>query len=83
MKWRYRALAIPIAFNLVVLLSIFALGYLTVWILIPGAYVAFWLCNLVDSGCKGYDNAPWVVGALVNAVLGWGPIWAMGARRRV
>jgi len=88
-KWGYRALAISFVANSLIAVSVPVFGYLTAWMLIPGAYVGFWLCNSysLGSGCSGwYENAAWVLGWLLNVLLCWGAVWAIGllrARRRV
>jgi hypothetical protein len=71
-RWRYKALAISFAANSLVAASIFVFGYLTAWLLIPGAYASFWMCNLLDPGCKDWhENAAWVFGWFVNTVVFW------------
>ena len=81
-KWRYKSLAISFAANALVAASVPVLGFFSVWLLIPGASVAFWFCNLFDPGCKGgHENAAWAVGWVMNTIFGWGLIWAMGAFR--
>ena len=88
-KWRYKALAISLVANSVIAISVPVFGYFTAWMLIPGAYVAFWLCNVYSfgAGCSGwYENAAWGLGWLLNVLSCWGAVWAMGllrARRRV
>jgi len=88
-KWRYRTLAISFVANSVIAISVPVFGYFTAWMLIPGTYVAFWLCNFYSfgSGCTGrYENAAWVLGWLLNVLLCWGAVWAIGllrAKRRV
>ena len=83
-KWRYKALAISLAANSIVAASVFVLGYFTAWLLIPGAFAAFWICNELDAGClrDRYENAAWALGWLLNTILCWGAIWAIGAAGR-
>jgi hypothetical protein len=81
-KWRSKALAISSAANSLIAVSVPVFGYFTAWMLIPGAYAAFWVCNFYfyGAGCKGwYENADWVCGWFVNTVLCWAAIWALGA----
>jgi hypothetical protein len=79
MKWPYKALAISVVANGAVAASIPVLAFVTAWFLIPGASVAFWLCNLFDSGCKGWhENAAWVVGWFLNVIFCWAAIWVVG-----
>lgn len=65
--WRNSLIAVSVPF-----------GYFTAWMLIPGAYVAFWLCNAYFFGaaCRGwYETAAWVCGWLLNVVFCWGAVW--------
>jgi hypothetical protein len=79
MKWRYKALAISFVANVAVAASVPVLGLFSAWLLIPGAYPAFWLCNSLDPGCKGrYENAAWIVGWLLNVIFCWAAIWIVG-----
>jgi hypothetical protein len=79
MKWQYKALGISLVANGAVAASIPVVGFFTAWLLIPGASMAFWFCNLLDSGCKGwYENAAWVVGWLLNVTFCWATIWILG-----
>jgi len=79
MKWRYKALAISFGANAVVAASVPVLGFFSVWLLIPGAAIAFRVCDLFDQGCKGwYENAAWISGWFLNTILGWIAIWAVG-----
>jgi hypothetical protein len=88
-KWRYKALAVSIVANSAIAISVPVFGYFTAWMLIPGTYVAFWLCNdySFSSGCSGRNEyAAWIVGWLLNVLFCWGAVWAIGllrARRRV
>jgi hypothetical protein len=85
MQWRYKAFAISFVANVLVAASIPVLALFTAWLLIPGAAVAFWLCNGLDPGCKGwYENAAWIVGWFFNALFWWVAIWTLGlyVRRR-
>jgi len=80
MKWQYKALAISFLANAVVAASVPVLGFFSAWLLIPGAYPAFWLCNSFDPGCKGwYENVAWAVGWFLNVIFCWAAIWAVGA----
>jgi hypothetical protein len=79
MKWRYKSFVISLVANVVVAASIPVLAFFSAWLLIPGASVAFWLCNELDPGCKGwYENAAWVVGWFLNVIFCWVVIWAVG-----
>ncbi|SPF45331.1 exported hypothetical protein [Candidatus Sulfotelmatobacter kueseliae] len=80
-KWRYKALAISLVANSIIAASVLVFGYFTAWLLIPGASAAFWICDVYffGAGCKGWlENAAWVVGWVLNTILGWGVIWAVG-----
>jgi hypothetical protein len=82
MKWRYKALAISFVANAMVAASIPVLAFFSAWLLIPGASVAFWLCNSLDPGCKAwYENAAWIVGWFLNVIFCWVAIWAVGLLR--
>jgi hypothetical protein len=82
-KWRYRSLVISVAANSIVAGSVFVFGYFTAWLLIPGAYPVFWLCNALDPGCNGgYESAAWALGWFLNTIIGWGVIWVAGAVSR-
>lgn len=79
MKWQYKALGISLVANGVVVASIPVAGFFTAWLLIPGASVAFWLCKLLDSGCKGwYEKAAWGLGWFLNVIFCWATIWVVG-----
>ena len=81
-KWRYKSLAISFTANAIVAASVPVFGFITVWLLIPGAAVVFWLCDLLDQGCKGrYEIWAWVSGWFVNTVFCWAVIWAAGFLR--
>jgi len=82
MKWRYKALVISLVANVAVAASIPLLAFFSSWLLIPGASLAFWICNSFDPGCKGgYENAAWIVGWFLNVIFCWAAIWTVGLLR--
>jgi hypothetical protein len=83
MKWRYKAFAFSFVANAVVAASIPVFAFFTAWLLIPGASVAFWVCNWIAPECKGrYEDAAWVVGWFLNVIFCWVPIWILGSYMR-
>ena len=81
-KWRYKSLVISFAANALVAASVPVFGFLSGWLLIPGASVAFWICDLFDQGCKSHEVWAWIFGWFVNTILCWAVIWAVGTAIR-
>ena len=82
MRWRYKALGISVMANLVAAASVPFFGYFIAWLLIPGVYPAFWLCNSLDPGCKSWpDDVVWMAGWFLNVMIAWLIIWCVGSIR--